>query len=83
MYSPGIPAFIPNPKYLRPLFSAKRARIVLPALLGTALLVCMLVFLPGYIDSMSYGDTEAFRLIFLLTIQKPWTAQRNFLEPGR
>ena len=58
MYSPGIPAFIPNPKYLRPLFSAKRARIVLPALLGTALLVCMLVFLPGYIDSMSYGDTE-------------------------
>lgn len=58
MYSPGTAGSLHNPKYLRPLFSAKRAKLVIPTLLAAVLVVCLLVFLPGYLDSLSYGDTE-------------------------
>lgn len=55
-YQPGIPANVHNPKLLHPLFQAKKAWIAPAALVAVALVVCLLLVLPPWMNSLSYGD---------------------------
>ena len=55
-YQPGISANVHNPKLLHPLFQAKKAWIDPAALVAVALVVCLLLVLPPWVNSQSYGD---------------------------
>lgn len=57
-YQPGGSYSIHNPKLLNPLFAAKKPWIIPAALLLAILIVLAVIFVPGWIDSLSYGNAE-------------------------
>lgn len=57
-YQPGGSYSIHNPKLLKPLFAAKKPWIIPAALLLVILIVLAVNFVPGWIDSLSYGNAE-------------------------
>lgn len=59
-YQPGIPTNVHNPKLLHPLFQAKKAWIAPAALVAVALVVCLLLVLPPWVNSLSYDVERAF-----------------------
>ena len=57
-YQPGGSYSIHNPKLLKPLFAAKKPWIIPTALLLVILIVLAVNFVPGWIDSLSYGNAD-------------------------
>ena len=57
-YQPGGSYSIHNPKLLKPLFAAKKPWIIPAALLLVILIVLAVNFVPGWIDSLSYGNAD-------------------------